>query len=217
MRMLTYSEQISEYIKDALINGRLVPGQRLNEVELASRLSISRAPVREALNLLVKDGLIVYIPQKGKFVRSLTPIEIEEKYFIGGVLEAAVVGASIEKLDDEDFEKLNDIVKDMASFDCKKEKFSKKFSELDQEFHGVLTAKTPRKKCADYGRKVCERMSKFLLFKYWAEAYTQEEFAHRHQIIIDALASKDKWQVEETIRKHYSDLGERMAVHGKKD
>jgi len=74
----TYSAQVIEYIKDAILRGELNPGDKVNEAHLALRLSISRAPIREALQMLVQEGLIISIPQRGKFITSLTAKEIQE-------------------------------------------------------------------------------------------------------------------------------------------
>lgn len=214
MRVMTYSEQISEFIKQVLIKGDLEPGQRIKEVELANMLSISRAPVREALNLLVKDGLITYTPQKGKFVRNLTPKEIKEKYFMGGVLEAACVGEALENISDEDIENLEGIIVRMGKIDREKEGYSQENAELDHEFHNIITGKSNQKTCAEYGRKLCERMSKFLLVRFWANIYTQDEIVERHKAIVEALKTKNRWVVEEAVRNHYRDLGEKMSVFG---
>lgn len=214
---MTYSEQISEFIKKSLINGELHPGQRIKEVELAKMLSISRAPIREALNLLVKDGLIINIPQKGKFVRSLSPSEIKQKYFMGGVLEAAAVSNRIEDISVEDIAKLELIVDKMDKVKDTDPNRSDLRAAHDYEFHAVLTNKTHHPLCVSHARNICERMSKFLLVKYWVDIFTQEEIVARHRHIIQTVKNKDKWCLEEVLRDHYQELGKRMSQYGNID
>jgi DNA-binding transcriptional regulator YhcF (GntR family) len=91
----TYSEQVVEYIKDRILKGELSPGDPVKEALIAQKLAISRAPVREALQILAREGLIVYEPQKGKRITALTAKEIRDSYFTGGVLEAAAVAAAL--------------------------------------------------------------------------------------------------------------------------
>ena len=61
----TYSGQVVEFIKRCILDGELAPGEQVKEVILSERLGISRAPIREALQILTQDGLITSEPQKG--------------------------------------------------------------------------------------------------------------------------------------------------------
>ena len=72
----TYSTVVADYIKRQIQQGELLPGQAIKEVALAEHLGISRAPVREALESLVQEGLVTSEPQKGKRVRLMSPEEI---------------------------------------------------------------------------------------------------------------------------------------------
>lgn len=91
----TYSGQVVEFIKRCILDGELAPGEQVKEVTLSERLGISRAPIREALQILTQDGLITSEPQKGKYIRKMTRQEIENEYEIGGILEGAGVAAAL--------------------------------------------------------------------------------------------------------------------------
>ena len=212
----TYGEQIAEHIKKGLLSGELVPGQKINEVTLAAKLGISRAPVREALQLMVKDGLVVSIPQRGKFVRSLTQQEIRDNYELGGVLEGAVVAKSSTLLTEEDFAQLEQVLVMMQSL-TPDENYTSEYARLDRLFHELLTTRKRNQASLELGRAACQRISKFLLFRYWTSAFTQEEFVLRHREVLDAVKTHDEWHIEMVIRKHYSELGERMAKYGNTD
>ncbi|MDD9303489.1 MAG: GntR family transcriptional regulator [Desulfobacter sp.] len=93
----TYCDQIVDFIKSKLLNGELSPGDPVREVTIASELSISRAPVREAMQVLLREGLIQAHPQKVKRITALTSKQIKNSYFTGGVLEAAAVAVSIKR------------------------------------------------------------------------------------------------------------------------
>lgn len=77
----------TELIREAIVDGRLEPGRRLKEEELARELGISRTPVREALLVLQTEGLIDSTPNRGATVRTYTPDEIEEMYDLRALLE----------------------------------------------------------------------------------------------------------------------------------
>ena len=69
-----------EAIRDAIVGGRLRPGARIKEVPLAQDLGFSRAPVRDALRLLERDGLVALVPNRGAIVPELRAVDILEVY-----------------------------------------------------------------------------------------------------------------------------------------
>ena len=79
--------QIVHQMRELIVGGRVLPGERLTETDLASRLGVSRAPLREAIRELVDTGLVVSIPYKGLFVRSITSKDLEELYSLRTNLE----------------------------------------------------------------------------------------------------------------------------------
>jgi DNA-binding GntR family transcriptional regulator len=83
----TASAAATELIRGAIVDGRLAPGQRLKEVQLARELGISRTPIREALLLLQAEGLVEASPNRGSTVRRYDVRELEEMYELRAVLE----------------------------------------------------------------------------------------------------------------------------------
>jgi len=209
----TYSVQISEYIKQAILEGELNPGDKVNEVHLASKLSISRAPIREALQMLVQDGLIVSIPQRGKFIAALTAKEIQDSYFIGGVLEGAVVASTITEFTEEDFSKLRSVL-DQMKYLAENGENREQLATLDNQFHDILFSKTDNSLIVELSRRSCRGVSKFLLFKYWRDIFTTKEVYQRHKVIVEVLQRKDPVAIEKCLREHYIDAGRRMMRYG---
>lgn len=210
----TYSAQITEHIKKALLCGELKPGDKVNEVRLASALAISRAPVREALQMLVKDGLILSIPQRGKFITSLSAKEIRDSYAIGGVLEGAAVAGNCRDFTGGDFAELEELLGQMARLNEESEDYAERFARLDVAFHEAMLAKTENKLMVEHARAVCQRMSKFLLFRHWPHAFSHAEVVKRHKKVLAAVRSQSPETIEPTIREHYNELGDRMARYG---
>ena len=209
----TYSEQVTEYIKRSILEGSLNPGDKVNEVHVATTLSISRAPVREALQMLTREGLIVSIPQKGKYINCLTKKQIYESYFTGGVLEGAGVAASIERFTEEDFDELQAIVDRMEVL-ASMETAADHMPGLDDQFHGILFSKTDNTLVVELSRRYCHGLSKFLLFRYWRNLFSPRMVWDRHKIVLDALRTRDQIVIERAIRDHYIESGERMSKFG---
>lgn len=84
-------QQISDAITDAVRDGRLVPGQRLTEIDFARRLGVSRPSVREAFRQLTADGLLHSQPYRGVSVRHMTRREVDDLFIVRGALEGLAV------------------------------------------------------------------------------------------------------------------------------
>ena len=74
-------------IREMILHGELSPGQRVREVELASKLGVSRTPVREALPILAQEGVLTQLDTRGFVVRAFTPQEILDAIDVRGALE----------------------------------------------------------------------------------------------------------------------------------
>jgi GntR family transcriptional regulator, rspAB operon transcriptional repressor len=209
----TYSDQVCEYVKEAILNGELSPGDMVNEVVLAKKLSISRAPVREAMQILSRQGLIVIKPQKGKYVTALTADEIKDSYFTGGVLEAAAVADAYDRYQKVDFERMDAILQKMKQV-ASSGSAIEQMADLDNEFHRILFSRIKNKLLIELCIRSCQGISKFLLFKHWIKLFSAKEIYERHQKIRDALCEGDTQKMEACIRKHYIDAGELMARFG---
>jgi DNA-binding GntR family transcriptional regulator len=84
-------EQVVDVLRDAILDFRLKPGQRLIERELIEQIGVSRTTIREVLRQLAAEGLVTTIPQKGAIVVVPSPEEAAELYDVRLVLEAAAV------------------------------------------------------------------------------------------------------------------------------
>jgi len=90
---LSLAKQAEMAIRDGIINGTFAAGQRLNEVELATSLGISRAPLREALQGLSNEGLVELVPRRGARVASFQIDQVIELHEVRQALET--MGASL--------------------------------------------------------------------------------------------------------------------------
>ena len=81
-------------LRDAILDGQLAPGVRLKEIPLAEQLGVSRGPIREALRLLERDGLIELIPNRGAVVPEVRALDVLEVY----ALRASLGSLALQKL-----------------------------------------------------------------------------------------------------------------------
>lgn len=93
----TLASVIETHLRERIINGHLEPGAQMNEVELATRYDTSRGPVREAIQRLVQEGLLVSSPHRGVFVPVLTDQDLNDLYFARSAIERAAVLAILDR------------------------------------------------------------------------------------------------------------------------
>ena len=209
----TYSEQVANYIRGLILNHKLQPGAPVEESAIAKELSISRAPVREAMQILIREGLLEAHPQKRKYVKKLTAKQIKNSYFAGGVLEAAAVARAIKDYTKQDIAELERIVEAMRDIALKKGTVSDQVP-LDTDFHDILFSRIDNQLIEELCKRSCQGISKFLLYKHWIKIYTPQEVVERHETIVEALKTKNPDRVEHVLREHYVSSGERMAKYG---
>lgn len=95
--MLSLPEQIAEAIGNAIITGSLEPGQRIQEQGIASQFEVSRGPVREALRILERDGMVQILPRRGAQVTYLSIDEVNDIFAIRASLVRLAVRLIAEK------------------------------------------------------------------------------------------------------------------------
>lgn len=128
-------------IREKILHGGFELGGRIREDALAEEISISRTPVREAINRLVADGIIIKKAQRGLYLIDPDPEQIKDNIDIRISLEKLAVEKCIERSTDEDIAL---IINSLEAFEkALKQKDYDRCNQLDSEFH-FLIAQTSR-------------------------------------------------------------------------
>jgi DNA-binding GntR family transcriptional regulator len=124
------STRVADYLRSAILDGRIGPGQWIRQEEVAERFGASRLPVREALRILEAEGLTEHEANKGARVPRLEQHEVDVIYQMRERLEPLALAESVPRLTDADLERLDRLQQrieangDVAAF-----------LSLDREFH----------------------------------------------------------------------------------
>src|SRR5205814_445701 len=103
---LSIAEHTYRYLRDAILQGHLAPGQRLQLHRVCERLAVSRMPVKEAIGRLVSDGLVEVQPRRGTYVARLDAREVAETFDVRGALEALGGELAAARVTDDDLARL---------------------------------------------------------------------------------------------------------------
>ncbi len=98
----TLAHQVEETLRRQIVRGDRPIGSRLNEAEIAANLDVSRGPVREALQRLARDGLVVIEPHRGASVRTLNREDVVELFVLRVALESEAAGIAAELITEAD-------------------------------------------------------------------------------------------------------------------
>jgi len=205
----TYKDYVIDYIYSGLREGRLQPGDQVLESHLASHLEISRAPIREALQQLVGEGLLDYKPQVGTFVRILSAKEIMDAYLTRGLLEGYVVADGRERLTEADLDHLAELCQKMESYAVAARQ--QELIDAGREFHAMLFNQSENVQLIDFTERLSSKLH-LLFYKHWASLYDPESIRQRHEALLSAIRTADAVVIESAFRQHYAETGAKVAT-----
>ncbi len=129
-------DRVGQEIRQALADRRFQPGQALAEATLAAEMGISRGPVREALLLLVQEGLVIHSPNRGFSVVSFTQNDIREINQVRLPLEAMALKLAQGRIPPADLATLNTLVKRIVT--AYQERDFTACAQADMAFHSLI-------------------------------------------------------------------------------
>lgn len=136
-RIETTKELVYREIKNAILNGHISYNEIFTEVQLAELLNTSRTPIREAVQDLIKEGLIVSVPRRGLTVRKITLNELEQIFLLRTSIEKEVIKKLTNMITDNQIEELKAICEQQVQ--AMHNDNDAEFINLDQQFHFSLT------------------------------------------------------------------------------
>jgi DNA-binding GntR family transcriptional regulator len=128
--MTVATQRVADHLRTAILRGRIGPGERVRQEDIAQQLGASRLPVREALQMLAAEGLVEHEPNKGARVPHRSMHEVDVMYRMREQLEPLALAESLPSLVAGDLIRLMEIQDEIeAGVDVGR------FLELDREFH----------------------------------------------------------------------------------
>ena len=193
------SAAASEVIREAIVDGRLAPGRRLKEEELARELGMSRTPVREALLVLQSEGLVESVPRRGATVRSYAVDDLDDMYQLRAVLEGYAARRAATRISAEDVAHLE---KSCARFE--RLRAGDDLRDLVREnlfFHNVVLEAARSDRLGPLVRKVIEIPLVYKSF-YWYSPEQKLISEHYHKQLTSALSVGDAERAEIIMTEH---------------
>lgn len=186
-------------LREAILKGELKPGERLMELQLASKLGVSRTPIREAIRMLEQEGLAVTMPRKGAEVAKMTLKDMEDVLEVREALDELAAKIACKKISDEQLANLKTIKdefkRSMDSGDVKK------IAEEDVKFHDAIYEATDNAKLVSMMNNIREQMYRYRV-EYLKDPKNYPMLVKEHDAIYRALELRNMELVTTEMHTH---------------
>lgn len=198
----TLSDQVASQLRQAILQGRLKPGQRIVEHEIAQAMAISRGPVRDALRILQNERLVVQYPHRGAFVAWLTMDDAEEIYSLREALETLAVDHAIKHATEEQIRELV-VVVDRMTARLQEDYSQDEATDLDLDFHQTLCRVSGHSRVLDAWTALRAQVRLLILTHRILHPWDFRQNATEwHSRLIDAIRQRDTEAAHETLHEH---------------
>ena len=193
---------IARKLRTAIAAGDFAPGSQLTEAGLAADLGVSRGPLREAMQRLTQEGLLVSFRNRGLFVISMDDDDIDDMYIARSAVERAALARVVARRDPDDIAALNQAIERMQSFADAPN--GPEIADSDMGFHALLVecARSPRLSRIHETILVETRMCLGAMRGTYASAQARID---EHTDIVGAIVDGDASRADELMIAHMRD------------
>jgi DNA-binding GntR family transcriptional regulator len=190
-----------ETLRALISGGELMPNERLVEADLAARLQVSRAVVRQALVRLGQDRMVVLTPHRGARVRMVTEAEAVEILQARAVLEGLAAGTAARRATGRELASIRRILADMDRKLAQDDLLG--YSESNAALHAAIIKASRHETAARLIKGLRAQMVRFQFRTILVPGRPAQSFAE-HIAIVDAIAARDPETAENAMRRHLS-------------
>jgi DNA-binding GntR family transcriptional regulator len=203
------TDEVAENIRQAIFDDSLKLGERLNEVDIADRLQVSRGPVREALVQLKQEGIVTMDWHRGAFVVKLSATDFRELGSLRTVLEVFAIREAAVAATQADLDNLAAAVKAMSKALVDENDFV--LIKLDIEFHDALYRSAHHERLWNSWSSIRSQVLLSLLTKRHASnEYYRDAVIAEHDELLQVITGRDVESCERAIRSHLSATYDRL-------
>lgn len=201
------SDVIADELEGLILEGTFADGERLDEVQLAERFSVSRTPIREALQRLAQSGLVEQLPRRGVFVRQPGPVELIEMFEVMAELEATCARFAAARISDEALSELHATnARCSAAVEARD---SDGYYRENERFHAILYRQSGNSFLEQECLRLQRRLQPFRRVQLRVRGRLRQSMAE-HEAIVAALEEGDGDKAGAAIRGHVAVQGEKF-------
>lgn len=206
VKPVSLSEQAYEIIKEEIITNRIKAGEILTEEQLASRLNISRTPIRTALKQLVLEHLAEVNENKNVVVSNITAEDVKNVCAVRKALEPLAVELITDPAVEKKTKELRKTIKAQ-----KAAKTHEEFLSEEYNFHMGIASLAKNSFLYDMIDKTNIMIKRYLILSGTLDKHSDEALSE-HEAILDCLEKKDFPAARDALKLHLSNVEERMFL-----
>ncbi|AZV48799.1 GntR family transcriptional regulator [Bacillus halotolerans] len=203
-----YYLQFYFQLKKMIFNGTFKPGERINETQLAKSFGVSRSPIREAMRLLEKDGLLRADDRNGFSIASLTAKDVDEIYKIRIPLELLAVELVIDEANDEELQTLEKQLEETENAIRNGAEETEMIS-LNQKFHQLLVDFSHNRHLKNLLEHVNDLIHFCRILNYKGDN-RPETILREHRSIFEEVKKRNKEAAKEYMMAHFNHDSEHL-------
>lgn len=198
LRLQSTPVLVADRLREGILDGTFPPRTQLSEVALSQQLSVSRGPIREAMQRLLQEGLLRGERNRGVFVVDLGENDVRDIYLARSAVERTAAALVASAGTDEDFGVLQSMVDQLAAA---VDDDWVEMTKLDLQFHLALVAAagSPR---LDRMFRTLMAESQLCIVRLEPFYPGREEVVHEHQAILDAIRARDLAEADKLLAAH---------------
>lgn len=198
-KQVPYYEQFYHAIKQMIFDGKYKPGERINETQLAKEFNVSKSPIREAVRILEKEGLLV-VENSKVVVYEPNLKDVKEIYFCRMALESFAVGLATRNIGDFEVEEIeNTLIETEKAIEAKKD--ANTIIALNEQFHNLILENTKNSRLQKQINDLKGLVYYFRILNFKGE-HRAEEIVKQHRQIFTLIKDRDDKQASNEMIKH---------------
>lgn len=186
-------------LRKAILTGQLKPGERLMEVHLASKLGVSRTPIREAIRKLELEGLVIMIPRRGAEVAQITEKSLKDVLEVRRALDVLCIELACERITKEEIEELRKACEEFAM--ATRGKDTSVIAKADVKLHDIIVQATGNQRLQQLVNNLAEQMYRYR-FVYLKDESRHEKLIAEHKEILESIVEGNRERAGVAARSH---------------
>lgn len=204
-------EIVYEELKMQILTGKIVPGTRMMEVELAEDMGVSRTPIREAIRKLEKEGLVTIEPRRGAYASQMSTDDMVEILEVRQNMEGLAAYIAAQRMKPEQFKILKE-VEDAYNRAVEKGNAADMI-KYDTKFHKLIVASSNNKILIQMVEQLQEMVLRFR-YVYYDDFKRAENMPNEHQMIMDAIEGSNAEAARIAADNHVAKLKDLVLTEG---
>jgi DNA-binding GntR family transcriptional regulator len=208
-QLSSLTRQAYQRLRDMIVSLQLQPGALINDAALMDELKLGRTPIREAIQRLAGEGLVVLRPRRGAFVAGLSLLDLQQIFEMRRAIEGYAASLAAERATPADLAALNAALDQLQHAGAAAD--PQALIEVDRAFHRAL-ARAAHNRFLEITLSRMYNLNLRLWYLALHKIGPMHDAVSEHRRVLDAITRRDSAQAEAAIRAHITDFQQRIRA-----